>query len=488
MLFENLILLLQLHDRKTITDITYHALLSETTPDSYHYFKEISKFRNGINFILQKTLRSLKTKEKIKIKILPKELLFFIIYRILWEKSDPNKVVKEVIKQAKNDLIRIKKRTPINKEFNQIWSYQNVLIQFSQKVHTFSWEISLKGKTEEEKISLKMGGPTFFINILKKVMELEEINENLKTMNNHNTKGVSFFRFNLRKLQGSEKPNKLEGSIESEEYTQDSIISDLKKQGISFKKDSDIPNLFSLKTSEKSKITKTKWFMKDYIVFQDKSSVAAVYMLGVKQGDVILDACAAPGMKTHLIHEQTLNRPTIIACDINPTRVENMNKSLQRISNTKDIILNSDSINLPLNKKVKFDKIIVDAPCTGSGTFADNPELKWRQNYKFLNRNVMLQKKILEQAYSYLKDGGTLVYSTCSLYPEEGEMQVAKYLQDAEKLEMPNWMGKPYKLKTDDKIIELNNCARFYPNKHGTKGFFIAKIKKKYRNLVDIPK
>ena len=147
----------------------------------------------------------------------------------------------------------------------------------------------------------------------------------------------------------------------------------------------------------------------------------------------------------------------------------------QNISNS--YIINTDSIKLPVRFKNIFDKVLLDAPCTGSGTFLTNPELKWRQNEKFLSQNVILQKKLLKSAVDLLKTDGILVYSTCSLYPEEGEFQILDIVDKVEPMELPKWLSPSYEI--EGKILQ--GTGRLFPSVHQTQGFFIGKFKKKKR-------
>ena len=122
------------------------------------------------------------------------------------------------------------------------------------------------------------------------------------------------------------------------------------------------------------------------------------------------------------------------------------------------------------------DRILLDAPCTGSGTFTSNPELKWRQSDKFLRRNVLLQHELLKAAIRLLKVGGTLVYSTCSLYPEEGEYQIQKLINSSKKqvtlTSVPSWLPPSYKINGS----YIEGAGRFLPSEHNTIGFFVAKL------------
>jgi 16S rRNA (cytosine967-C5)-methyltransferase len=135
-------------------------------------------------------------------------------------------------------------------------------------------------------------------------------------------------------------------------------------------------------------------------------------------------------------------------------------------------IIQLDGLHPPL-KDNSIDKILLDAPCTGSGTFTSNPELKWRQNEKFLRRNVMLQKRLILSAIKALKVGGTLVYSTCSLYPEEGEHQIQEIIDDQlTPASTPSWLPPSYKINGSF----IKGAGRFLPANHDTIGFFVAKM------------
>ena len=124
---------------------------------------------------------------------------------------------------------------------------------------------------------------------------------------------------------------------------------------------------------------------------------------------------------------------------------------------------------------IKFDKILIDAPCTGSGTFLSHPELKWRQNNAFLNQNVVIQKKLIESGLNLLKKGGILVYSTCSLYPEEGEYQINEIYDQITPLDLPQYFSKSYKINN----TILKGTGRLFPSIHNTQGFFVSRLKKK---------
>jgi 16S rRNA C967 or C1407 C5-methylase (RsmB/RsmF family) len=152
-----------------------------------------------------------------------------------------------------------------------------------------------------------------------------------------------------------------------------------------------------------------------------------------------------------------------------------MKKLLNHLNVLNTHLLNIDSIVIPLRFQNYFDRILLDAPCTGSGTFLTNPELKWRQNYNFLYQNTILQKKLLGSALRLLKPGGILVYSTCSLYPEEGEYIIRDFLNQLQPLSLPAWFSPSYKINGSD----LPGVGRLFPSMHQTQGFFVSKFIKK---------
>jgi len=152
-----------------------------------------------------------------------------------------------------------------------------------------------------------------------------------------------------------------------------------------------------------------------------------------------------------------------------------MEHILSKLNVQNTNLMNSDGIKLPVRFVNFFDKILLDAPCTGSGNFKKNPELKWRQTEGFLHQTTVLQKKLLKSAINLLKPEGVLVYSTCSLYLEEGELQIKNIIDMLEPIELPKWFSPSYRIEKQT----LPGTGRLFPAIHGTQGFFIGKFKKR---------
>jgi 16S rRNA (cytosine967-C5)-methyltransferase len=163
-------------------------------------------------------------------------------------------------------------------------------------------------------------------------------------------------------------------------------------------------------------------------VVQDEAAQLSVLKLNPKENDIVLDACSSPGGKTTYIAELMNNKGIVDAWDIHEHRVELVKNACQ----TQEVtIVNTsvmDASEYNENLKEKYDKILLDVPCSGLGVIRKKPDIKWSRNEEELKDIVVIQKEILNTCSKYLKVGGTLVYSTCTVLKEENENQVEKLL------------------------------------------------------------
>ena len=219
-----------------------------------------------------------------------------------------------------------------------------------------------------------------------------------------------------------------------------------------------------------------------YIVVQEAASMISTRILDPKEKDLVLDMCASPGAKTTHLAQIMSNKGLIIANEKNYGRINALNSNLQRcgVLNTVVTLMDGRELNY------KFDKILLDAPCTGSGTIrgltSNSRYLVKSWNINKILSTSGLQKKLILNAYNNLKEKGILVYSVCSLEPEEGE-EVIQFLLDNTnaKIEKINLgikteVNLEFNKKTFSK--EINKCLKLWPQNYDTEGFFIAKIKK----------
>lgn len=221
-----------------------------------------------------------------------------------------------------------------------------------------------------------------------------------------------------------------------------------------------------------------------YIYVQEPASMIPPIILDPKPGDIILDMCAAPGSKTSQIAQYMKNKGLLIANDYKGIRLKPLGLNLQRCGVSNAIITLMSGTRF-FKSNIMFDKILVDAPCSGTGTIRKSLKtlLIWNENMtKKLSSD---QKRLLETGFVKLKTGGVLVYSTCSVEPEENE-EVISWLLDkyenayTDKIEINIKRSSPimvYKGKRFNKGVE--NVLRIWPQDNDTEGFFVARIRKK---------
>ncbi|HLD12221.1 MAG TPA: RsmB/NOP family class I SAM-dependent RNA methyltransferase [Candidatus Nanoarchaeia archaeon] len=210
---------------------------------------------------------------------------------------------------------------------------------------------------------------------------------------------------------------------------------------------------------------------KGYYYIQASTSMIPPIILNPQPGEVVLDCCAAPGGKTTHLAQLMNNEGVIIANEADSKRITIMIDNLQRLHIKNTVITNHSAEKLPGS----YDKILLDTPCSASGTIHGNTKeskktlLAWNQNT--VNRLAKLQRKLISHAYQLLKPEGRLVYSTCTLEPEEDEQIIQHLLEHEptaklEKIEL--------RIKAD-----WNNGIKIWPHYNQTEGFFISSITKK---------
>ncbi len=218
-----------------------------------------------------------------------------------------------------------------------------------------------------------------------------------------------------------------------------------------------------------------------YFYVQEASSMIPVEVLNPKPGEFVLDMAAAPGSKTTQIGAKMKNEGFIIANDTDYTRMSSLNSNLQRcgVRNVITTLMQGRFI-----KGFEFDKILLDAPCSGTGTLSKSPGTIKTWNPFSIRRLAGIQKQLIKTAFENLKSGGEMVYSTCTLEPEEDEGVISYLLDNYSNAKI---VKINLNLKHGDSVVSFNGkeynssvkkCLRIWPQDNGTDGFFITKIKK----------
>jgi 16S rRNA (cytosine967-C5)-methyltransferase len=227
---------------------------------------------------------------------------------------------------------------------------------------------------------------------------------------------------------------------------------------------------------KKGKMHDTGLFRRGLFFFQDEGAQLAAEALRPGPGEDILDACAAPGGKTAVLAGQSENRARISAVDLNPKRIGRLKENCARLGIGHTAFIQADMQSPPF-RDAAFHRILLDAPCSGTGTLRRNPDIRWNRTERDIIDNGRKSKELLEKTAPLLREGGRLVYATCSLEPEEGEEVIGDFLAKHRgyHLEDPRavFPGLDTGFTTPDGFI------RTFPHKHDMDGFFIASLIKR---------
>jgi 16S rRNA (cytosine967-C5)-methyltransferase len=210
------------------------------------------------------------------------------------------------------------------------------------------------------------------------------------------------------------------------------------------------------------------------IQVQDEASQLIGHLVSPKPGENVLDICAGMGGKTTHLAAIMENRGSILALDISKKKIDDLCKNASRL-NASIVDTRVGDAREKLEKALieSFDKILIDAPCTGLGTLRRNPEIKWRTLPAEAEKCSLLQKAILENAAHYLKKGGSLIYSTCTITKEENDHVIEDFIK-----RHPDFICIRPPDKINSSLVDDHGYFRSYPHRHSTDGFFGAVLVK----------
>lgn len=323
------------------------------------------------------------------------------------------------------------------------------------------------GRTVEPEIQYSI--PTFFYSLLGSGLRTKELPDFYASLNDNAPVGL---RVNTNKATRDEYLDLLKDSdlqIEPSELTDHGLITYGR-----------IP---------KGKLPKTE---EGFVEFQDIASQVLVESLDIKPGEKILDACAGGGGKALQLSNAVGESGQIFVHDASPRRLMNTFERATRaasrnVTSLTPINAKSHADVEALEKKWEswpklnpyqqnLDWIVIDAPCTGSGTVRRQPELKYKIDQESLREIILLQQKLLDHWSGQMTSGATLVYMTCSFFREENENQVERFLSKHPDFEKVNFENEVLKKK---KLITREGFIRTFPHRHQGDGFFMAKLRKK---------
>lgn len=215
-------------------------------------------------------------------------------------------------------------------------------------------------------------------------------------------------------------------------------------------------------------------FREGRFTVQDEASQLVVELLGPRHGDRSLDVCAAPGAKATAIAERAGAAGSVLALDRHERRLGLVLRDARRLGLTNlSSLVRDASRPLPDALVAAFDRVLVDAPCSGLGSLRRNPDARWRIQPDDIPRLAELQRAILRSAARGLRAGGVLVYSTCTLLPEENEDVVVSFLREAPQFRLVPRAALPATLH---EVADESGFLRLLPHRHDTDGFFAARL------------
>jgi len=229
----------------------------------------------------------------------------------------------------------------------------------------------------------------------------------------------------------------------------------------------------SLRITGYDRIESLPGYKEGFFWVQDESSQVPVEVLGVGSNETIIDACSAPGSKTMQIAAKS-NNNRIIATDVSDKRLMRVSENANRLGFAIDV-LSLDAKDLGKRFPLEADRVLVDAPCSGLGVLAKRPDARWQKSEENIKELVSIQREILESAWLALKPGGILVYSTCTLAPEENEEQIKAFLADHEDAVLDDMPSLPEVLR--DRLV--GGMLHILPQDLGIDGFFVARMVKR---------
>jgi len=276
---------------------------------------------------------------------------------------------------------------------------------------------------------------------------------------------LKLMRRNLDRPPSYIRVNTLRGSEET-------CLREIERAGIDVTPVEHVPLAFRV-LSCKRPVVRTEPYRQGKVAIQDKGSILVGVAAAPRPGDLVLDVCAAPGAKTTHLAQLMQNKGTIYSVDKSSVRMSFWRREVSRLGvEIAHPLLGDATKPLPVNAKV--DLVVLDPPCSNTGTFWRSPSTKWVSPRERVRQLVKTQWAMLENVSRFVCKGGTLVYSTCSILGEENEQIVSRFLRvnpDFKAVESSPRIGLPG-------LYGLDTSQRTYPHTHDCNGHFVLKMRR----------
>lgn len=235
---------------------------------------------------------------------------------------------------------------------------------------------------------------------------------------------------------------------------------------------------YGIRLQSKITLNRQPMFMDGKIEVQDEGSQLLAQLVAPRRGEMVADFCAGAGGKSLALGALMRNTGRLYAFDVSEKRLHNLGQRLKRsgLSNLHSQVITNERDAKLKRLAGKFDRVLVDAPCSGLGTLRRNPDLKWRQTPQDIEELTAKQASILQSAAKLVKPGGRLVYATCSLLREENEAIAEAFLANHPDFELANAAEI---LAQQQVPLDTGGYLKLMPQQHGTDGFFAVAMTRK---------
>lgn len=254
----------------------------------------------------------------------------------------------------------------------------------------------------------------------------------------------------------------------------------LERKGVKVRRGHLVPDCLVVEDRKavRGPIEKLPGFNEGLFVVQDEAAAFVSEVVDAKPGETIVDLCAAPGGKTVHLAEKMENKGRVIAVDVHANRLNLLKETRNRLGLTNIEIKVADGVEFMPDREA--NKVLLDAPCTGTGVINRRTDLRFKREAPHLSDLVELQRKLLEQSAKMIAPGGELVYSTCSIEPEENEQNIAWFLEQHPEFRLDDIRSYVPAELQDQWFTDTTNhgAIQLMPTRHGVSGFYVAKLKK----------
>jgi len=355
----------------------------------------------------------------------------------------------------------INESVELAKEFPKFTGLVNVVLR---KVMEKGWDIPWPDSKREpvRYLSVRYSHPEWMIQRWLKRWGIEETEALCKA---NNEPAQTWIRTNTLKI------------------SREGLRERLSEEGITVELGQRVPE--SLKIQDFGALGQLGSFQEGLFTVQDESSQLVAHVLDPKPGQFVLDACSAPGGKSTHLAQLMQNEGEVLAFDIHDHKLELIEQLAQKLGVTIIHPQLGDARDLPGIRLGSQDRVLVDVPCSGLGVLRRRADLRWQKEEQGLMELPSLQFAILERAASCVKEGGILVYSTCTTEPEENFELVKKFRSVHPEFEPVDLVDAlPYTLEDSRDIKQANKgMLQILPHRHGMDGFFLAKFRRSVQRV-----